>query len=77
MEIDVLLDLDAARPVLKFCKVDENEDSGEAKMWNKPEDVNEFVPYMNAFYDGASEIEMRVVFIDPDEYGIPMQGLFP
>merc|ERR1712083_536930 len=53
VEIDVLVDLDAEKPVLRIGKVDDQETVPEAKLWNKPERVDLWLPYFNMYYDGA------------------------
>ena len=75
--MDILLNLDASKPELKVCAVNNNKDLVETIMWNKPDNDKGWVPYFNMYYDSTVDAEIRFAQIDPSFYGKPIENLFP
>merc|ERR1712228_644088 len=74
VELDILLDLDSKK--LKICRVDDKDEIVETIMTNAPENDKGWVPYFNAHYEGAVNCQMRAIFIDTNDYGVPIKNLF-
>ena len=76
VELDIMMNLKSDESELRICAVDDAEERRETVLRNKQKTVIRPVPYFNAYYNGAIQLEFRAVFINPEMYGIPIPNLF-
>eukprot|EP01083_Nonionella_stella_P007680 22104_1 len=78
VELDVLLDLSSTKPELKICEVNSNDKQSlkETILRDIKENTEGWVPYFNMHYSNAIGSQIRVVFIDPDWYSVPIDDSF-